>query len=69
MLRPHFLFDDRQGPFVERFGLGVLGLGVQVRRQIVQGLGDAGMLGSQSLLTDRQYSSVERLRGPILYHL
>ena len=52
---------DRQGPAVERLGLGQAVGGLQQRRQVVEADGDVGVVRAVAALVDRQGPAVERL--------
>ncbi len=52
---------DRQGPLVERLGVGVAALGTVQPGEVVEARCDVGVLGAEGLLHDRQRALIERL--------
>ena len=54
------LFLDRKGAFVERFCVFVAAQGIEKICQMVEALGDIGMVRAEGLLPDRKGAFVER---------
>jgi len=61
VIGPEHVLPDRQGPLIERLGIGVAGLCLVECGQIVQRRRDRGVIGTKRFLEDRQRPLVEWL--------